>query len=361
MNFDLSEEQELFCSSVERFSAPLDVEARRKLRLSPTGYDRERWKELAELGLIALAASEDVGGLGGSPVDLALVAEAIGKSNSPDPWLELGVLPARLLEAGGAHAALEGVLAGEAIATLAWAERGQRYNLDARSVQAERSGDGFVLSGDKTWVMGALLADQFIITAQLDGEAACFIAPKDADGLEVRAYRLADGSIAGEIKLTRVAINASAKLDITPDTLAAIINEIRQLAAAEMVGLSQRLLDDTLQYTKEREQFGVAIGSFQALQHRLVDCYAKTEQSRSMLYRAALSNRDQSDWKRTAAGAKALIGENAEAIAREAVQMHGGMGITEELAIGHAMKRVMVLARLFGDTDTVLAEYALAA
>ncbi|MEP0189268.1 MAG: acyl-CoA dehydrogenase family protein [Erythrobacter sp.] len=361
MNFDLSEEQELFCSSVERFSAPIDVEARRKLRLSPTGYDRARWNELAELGLIALAASEGVGGMGGSPVDLALVAEAIGKANSPDPWLELGVLPARLLEAGGAHAALEGVLAGEAIATLAWAERGQRYNLTARSVEAERSGDGFVLSGDKTWVMGALLADQFIITAQLDGETACFIAPKDAAGLEVRAYRLADGSIAGEIKLTHVAINASAKLDIAPDALAAITNEVRQLAAAEMVGLSQRLLDDTLQYTKEREQFGVAIGSFQALQHRLVDCYAKTEQSRSMLYRTALSNRDQSDWKRAAAGAKAFIGENAEAIAREAVQMHGGMGITEELAIGHAMKRVMVLARLFGDTDTVLSEYALAA
>ncbi|MEL6528483.1 MAG: acyl-CoA dehydrogenase family protein, partial [Pseudomonadota bacterium] len=124
----------------------------------------------------------------------------------------------------------------------------------------------------------------------------------------------------------------------------------------------QRLLDDTLQYVKEREQFGVAIGSFQALQHRLVDCYAKLEQCRSMLFRAALTDSsDTAEWQRAAAGAKAFIGENVDAIAREAVQMHGGMGITDELAIGHAMKRVMVLARLFGDTDSVLAEYAQAA
>jgi alkylation response protein AidB-like acyl-CoA dehydrogenase len=144
--------------------------------------------------------------------------------------------------------------------------------------------------------------------------------------------------------------------------LRASIADVRLYASAEMVGLGQRLLDDTLAYVKEREQFGVAIGSFQALQHRLVDCYARIEQSRSMLYRAALSDRsDAAKWQRAAAGAKAFIGENADAVAREAVQMHGGMGITDELTIGHAMKRVMVLARLFGDADTVLAEYALAA
>ncbi len=122
------------------------------------------------------------------------------------------------------------------------------------------------------------------------------------------------------------------------------------------------MLDDTLTYVKEREQFGVAIGSFQALQHRLVDCYARGEQSRSMLFRAALTDRaDAAKWQRAAAGAKAFISENVDAIAREAVQMHGGMGITDELAIGHALKRVLVLTRLFGDIDTVLAEYAIAA
>jgi alkylation response protein AidB-like acyl-CoA dehydrogenase len=360
MNFDLSEEQQMFVTSVERFAAPIDVEARRRLRLSPAGYDRARWQQLAEMGLIALSASEHTGGMGGSSTDLALVLEAIGKANSPDPLLEHGILPALLLERGGAGDALEEVLSGTTIATLAWTERGQRYSLKAKGMKADGAGDGFTLTGEKTMVMGALLADLFIVTADLGGETACFLVPKDAAGLEVRPYRLADGSIAGEIKLTRTP--AAARLTLDPAALDAIAADIRLYAAAEMVGLGQRLLDDTLAYVKEREQFGVAIGSFQALQHRLVDCYAREEQARSMLYRAALTDRgDAAKWQRAAAGAKAFIGDNVDAIAREAVQMHGGMGITDELAIGHALKRVLLLARLFGDVDTVLAEYALAA
>jgi alkylation response protein AidB-like acyl-CoA dehydrogenase len=350
----------MFVTSVERFAAHIDVEARRRLRLSPTGYDRARWQSLAEMGLISLAAGLDAGGMGGSAVDVALVLEAIGKANAPDPLLELGILPALLLERGGADDVLEGVLSGETIATLASTERGQRYSLKAKGVKADAAGDRFTLSGEKTMVLGALLADLFIVTAEEGGDTACFLVPRDAEGLEVRAYRLADGSIAGEIRLTRTP--ASARLPLDYAGLLAVAADMRLHAAAEMVGLGQRLLDDTLAYVKEREQFGVAIGSFQALQHRLVDCYARQEQARSMLYRAALTDRaDPGRWRRAAAGAKGFIGENIDVIAREAVQMHGGMGITDELAIGHAMKRVLLLARLFGDLDTVLAEYALAA
>lgn len=361
MNFDLSEEQEMFTASVERFAAPIDVEARRRLRLSQTGYDRARWQELAEMGLIALAAGENAGGMGGSAVDLSVVAEALGKANAPDPLIELGLLPALLLERGKAPAdLLEGVLSGATIATFAWAERSQRYSLVAKGMRAESGVAGISLTGEKTFVMGAALADLLIVTADLDGTTQVFVVPRDAPGVEVRAYRLTDGSIAGEIKLTRAL--ASHQLKVDGAALEGIIADIRLYAAAEMVGLGQRLLDDTLSYVKEREQFGVAIGSFQALQHRLVDCYARIEQSRSMLYRAALSDRaDAAGWQRVAAGAKAFVSDNADAVAREAVQMHGGMGITDELAIGHAMKRVMVLARLFGDADTMLAEYALAA
>jgi alkylation response protein AidB-like acyl-CoA dehydrogenase len=362
MNFDYSDEQEMFRSSVERFSAPIDVETRRKLRMNQGGYDRARWGQLAELGLIALAAGEDTGGMGGSVVDLALVAEAIGKANSPDPWLELGVLPTLLLELGGSHGALERVLSGEQIATFAWAERSQRYSLTAKGVIATAEGDGYALSGEKTFVMGATLADLLIVTANFEGATACFALASDTPGLEVRPYRLADGSIAGELKATRASVGAAAKLDLDQAALGQIVSEARLYAAAEMVGLGQRLLDDTVQYVKEREQFGVPIGSFQALQHRLVDCYARIEQCRSMLLRAALADTgDTAAWQRAAAGAKAFIGENVDHVAREAVQLHGGMGITDELAIGHALKRVMVLARLFGDSDTVLAEYAQAA
>lgn len=361
MNFDLSEEQRMFVASVERFAAPVDVEARRRLRLTPTGYDRARWRELAGMGLIALAASEAAGGMGGAPIDLALVAEAIGKANAPDPLVELGILPALLLERGGAPRDLvEGVLSGATIASFAWAERSQRYSLKASGVKAEGGAAGFALTGEKTFVMGAALADVLLVTAACEGATRLFVVPRDAPGVEVRAYRLTDGSIAGEVRLNRAP--ASQLLALESAGMAGVIADVRLCAAAEMVGLGQRLLDDTLAYVKQREQFGVAIGSFQALQHRLVDCYARVEQSRSMLYRAALADRtDAARWQRIAAGAMAYAGENADAVAREAVQMHGGMGITDELAVGHAMKRVMVLARLFGDGDTALAEYAGAA
>jgi len=310
MNFDLSEEQELFTSTVERFTAPIDVEARHRLRGLETGYSPARWAELAELGLIALAVGEEQGGMGGSLLDLALVGEALGKGNAPDPWIENGVLAAKLLAAGGASEALESVIAGESVVAIAWAERSRRYN----------------------WV--------------------------DRDGLELRQYRLADGSIAGELYLRCVAVSDADRLAIGEAALAGITAQMRVLASAELLGLGQRLLDDTLTYVKEREQFGVPIGSFQALQHRLVDCYAKIEQARSMLYRTALMSEGLLE---AAAGAKAFITQCADHVAREAVQMHGGMGITDELAIGHAMKRVIVLSRLFGDVSTNLDDYAKAA
>lgn len=358
MNFDLSEEQEMFRSTVERFCAPIDVEARRKLRKADGGYDRARWQELAELGLIALAAGEDAGGMAGSPIDLALVGEALGKANAPEPWLENGVLPARILDEAGREGALSEVLAGEAIVALAWAERQQRYSTKPKQTKLE----GGKLSGEKTFVLGAGIADSLIVTAA-EGDGTVFLLiPVDRTGVDMRTYRLADGSVAGEVRFNAVAIDESDRLSLDTDAFSLIVADAHLLAAAELVGLGRRLLDDTLAYVKEREQFGVPIGSFQAIQHRLVECYARIEQVRSMLYRAALSDRnDRSTWQRSSAGAKAFIAEQVDMVAREAVQMHGGMGVTDELAIGHAMKRAMVLSRLFGDVSTALTQYSEAA
>ncbi len=362
MNFDLSEEQELFKASAERFVLPVDTEFRRKLRQHEHGYDRARWSELAELGLIALAAPEEAGGMGGSAIDLAVIAEALGHGIAPDPWLENGVLPAMLLSAGGATDALEGVLAGSSIVAFAHAERGQRYNMAAKSMKAHPSGDGFALSGEKTFVLGGAMADAFIVTAELDGATEAFLVPADADGLDRRNYRIADGSEACELRLNQCQLGGAAKLDLDLAEIENIISDIRLLSAAELLGLGTRLFADTLAYVREREQFGVPIGSFQALQHRLVNCYAALEQARSMVYRASLAERgDGATWRRSAAGAKAYLAEKVDLVAREAVQMHGGMGITDELSIGHAMKRVMLLAKLFGDAETTRAEYAEAA
>ena len=360
MNFDLSEEQALFKASAERFVEGMDVETRRKLRGRDGGYDRARWNKLAELGLIALAVGEDSGGMGGSLADLAIVGESLGTGNSPDPWLENGVLPAMLLARGGAHDTLEGVIDGSTFAALAFAERAARYELEPRGCQAKREGDSYTLSGEKTFVHGGAMADLLIVTARCDGETGLFVVPANAEGVDRRAYVVADGSLAAEVVFRSVSLPGDARLDGDLAALQAVVARIRLLAGAEMVGLAQRLLDDTLAYAKQREQFGVPIGSFQALQHRLVDCYAKLEQARSMLWRVALAEQGEG-WGRQAAGAKSYIAEQALHIGREAVQMHGGMGVTDELAIGHALKRVMLLATLFGDAEATLADYAEAA
>ncbi len=362
MNFDLSEDQALFKATVERFVAPVDVEARRKIRTHDGGYDRARWSELAGLGLIALAADQAHGGMGGSLTDLCVIAEALGTENACDPWLENGVLPARLLGQAGKADALDGIVSGDEIAAFAFAEPNGRYNLTPSTTKAVAKADGYSLSGEKRFVMGGVLADWLVVSAQCDGEIAFFLVSADADGVHRRSYRIADGSLAAEIQFHDVALSNESRLRIDIDAFATIIAETRLLAGAEMVGLAQRLLDDTVAYVKEREQFGVAIGSFQAIQHRLVDCYAALEQARSMLWRAALASRkDMDTWRAQVSGAKAFIGEQADHIAQEATQFHGGMGVTDELGIGHALKRILVLKKVFGDAGTELAHYAEAA
>ena len=359
MNFDLSGEQEQIRDSVRRFAATAD---RRALRRAPGGYSRERWREMAELGLLALAVPEAAGGMGGSPIDLAIVAEALGNTIAPDPWLDNGVLPARLLCAAGRDDQVESAISGDTFSAFAFAERARRFSLEPRAVVIEAAAGGDELRGEKTFVSGGALADQMLVLADRKGLAAIVTVPAASAGIVQHPYRVADGSIASELRFNRVPLAADADLAIGAAALADVVALVRLLAAAEMLGLAQRLFDDTIVYAKQREQFGVPIGSFQALQHRLVDCYAALEQSRSMVYRVALSAAAGGDaWWRAAAGAKAYVGDQADRIAREAVQIHGGMGVTDDLAIGHALKRVLVLARLFGDEDAIMAEYAEAA
>lgn len=362
MNFDLTEEQTLFRDTAERFAGDLDSLARRCLRDRDGGYDLARWREAADLGLLALGADEAAGGLSGNPIDLAILAEALGKAIAPDPWLELGMMPMLLLAAAGRGDLVSDVIGGTNVVAAALAERQARFSLMPRQTRARIDGTRHILNGEKTFVLGGMLADRLILSAELDGTCAFYLVPADRSGIARHPYRLVDGSHACEVRLIEVEVREDERLEIDTLALARVIADLRLLASAELLGLAQRLFDDTLDYVKQRHQFGVAIGTFQALQHRLVDCYGKLEQARSMLYRAALADRnDPAAWRRAAAGAKAFIGEVAGHIAREAVQMHGGMGITEELAVGHGMKRVLLLAVLFGDADATLADYAVAA
>ena len=353
MNFDLDEDQLLTRDMIGRFLGPVDIAARHAMRNAEGGYSRTRWQKIADLGLLALAAPQAMGGMGWTMVDLALVVETLGKGLAIDPWLENGVLPVRLAAAAGDSALVGELVAGAQLVAVAFAEPGRRYQTGAVGTKAENTH----LTGAKTFVLGAPLADTLLVTVA-DNKLAKVM--KGTAGVMRQDYPVIDGSYASTVDLHR----APAELfDLPEIQFQRVIGDIRLLAAAEMLGLAQTMFDDTLAYVGERQQFGAAIGSFQALQHRLVECYAALEQARSMVLRTAMLDptTDDANWPRIAAGAKAFVGEAATRIGLEAVQMHGGMGQTDELAIGHALKRVMLLDKLFGDQDHCLRRFARAA
>lgn len=347
MTFDLSDDQALIKATVERFVGPGDVETLRRARACPGGVDPARWARLAELGLLALPAAEAAGGLGGDRVTLAVVAEALGRGVAPDPWLESACLPLALAGAAPPAAA---IARGDVRAALAFAEPGRRFRLDPVDTRAE----GDRLTGAKTFVLAGGGAGLFLVTAAgPDGPALWAVEPGAAT---VRPYRLVDGGIAAELALRGAPATRVAALDDLEPRIA----DLRLIAAAEMLGLAGRLFDETLAYVRQREQFGQPLGRFQAIQHRLVDCYARLEQMRSMLWRGLL-DRAPAGRPARAAGVKAFVAEGALMIGHEAIQLHGGMGVTDELIVGHAHKRILLLSKLFEDPAAGLAAYAEAA
>jgi alkylation response protein AidB-like acyl-CoA dehydrogenase len=344
VNFDLDDNQTLFRDTVERFCAPIDIARRHAMRRMDGGFDRNHWQELAELGLVALALTEADGGLGGSLVDCAIVAQAMGSGLAVEPWTECAFLPARLL-AGDARAAT--IADGSVLATLAFAEAQGRYMLDARSVTVK---DGRI-NGEKIFVLSAAAADRFIVSASEANETRLFVVERNAEGVDIRPYPIVDGSLAGVVTFRNVAAEPLADFA----RLQAAVDETRLMATAEMVGIAKRLFDDTLDYVKTREQFGQPIGRFQVIQHRLVDAYAKLESIQSALYRAMLMpGQDR-------AATKAFVAEAAIWIGEQAIQLHGGMGVSDELAVGHGVKRILLLSKLFGDPDSAIAAMAKAA
>ena len=336
MNFALSEDQELFRAATERFVGAGTLDERKAVRQAPGGMVRKRWTELAELGLLSL---DDI-------VDCAVIAETLGRAVAVEPWLQNGYFPLRLLR-GSTWA--EQVGDGSLFAAVAFAEPGRRYSLDAK---ATRAGPG-TLGGSKSFVLGGSSADLLLVTAEHDGATALFAV--EARHADIRPYRVVDGSIAAEVRFHEASAEhlPLARWDEA-------VADTRLIAAAEMVGLAGRMLDDTIDYVRQRHQFGQPIGRFQAIQHRLVDCYTMIELMRSLLWRTAMA-RGSPGWSASVAGAKAFIAERTLHIGEEAIQLHGGMGVTDELMIGHAHKRAMLLSKLFGDPATDLALFAAAA
>lgn len=355
MNFDYDESQLLFRASVERFLENSDIATRKTQRAQPGGIDRARWQAMAELGLTAMALGEDRGGLGSSALDLVAVGESFGLRISSDNWLENAVLPLALAGAGLAdgHAVIDALAGGEAIAALALFEPEGRHVTRPRGTTAKAAGSGYSLSGDKTFVIGGMAADWLLVTAATADGPALFLVAADAPGVFRRGYQIIDGNIATEVQLRGCDVATDARLDLDWADVERVLTTGRLVASAEMTGLAQRLFDDTLAYVRQREQFGQPIGRFQAIQHRMVDCYALVDQAKSALI-AAVTTGDAA----AIAGMKSVVAEAALHIGREAVQLHGGMGTTDELEIGHAHKRVLLLAQWLGDPASGLDAYA---
>jgi alkylation response protein AidB-like acyl-CoA dehydrogenase len=349
MNFELNDDQRMIENLVERFTADRYAQGRRaSYRALPSGYSPENWKLLGELGLLPLLAG--VAGVGGGPVETMVVMQALGRSLVVEPVLNEVVTAGAILQAAATPPQrarwLEPLLAGDAHLGFAYAGRKGRYSLagDTTTVRDGR------LTGAKTYAPHGV--DAYVVTALADGAPQLFLAPFDRDRMQVRSYRLVDGSLANEITFD----GAEAEpLNLSLDAIDPLLDRARLAATAEMMGIMEFVFPATVDYVKTRRQFGVPIGSFQAIQHRLADLYALKEQARSMLLRAVLAG--DGEGAIATAAAKAYVSRAALRITEEAIQLHGGMGISSELEIGSGLKRVLVLASLFGDADHETARY----
>ncbi|MFK8018242.1 MAG: acyl-CoA dehydrogenase family protein [Pseudomonadales bacterium] len=371
MDFDLTEEQVLLKDSISRFvSDNYDLESRRGYASSDTGFSTENWQQFAELGWLSLPFSEEHGGFGGNAVDLMVVMEELGKGLVVEPFLATVLLfGGALTRSGNAElqeSLIPSIIDGSLHGALAYHERGSRYALNDVQTTATSNGDSYVLDGEKTVVFNAPAANKIIVSARTSGDRyddngiSLFIVDANASGLESTPFKMMDGQKVCNVKLSSVAVT-SADLVGELDAGLAILQSVSRNAiialAAEAQGAMQILYESTVEYSKTREQFGVAIGSFQALQHRMVDMFAACEENRSLLYRAVCSmdedeaNLNERDIAMNVHALKTMVGRSGKKIGGEAIQIHGGMGMTDELAIGHYFKRLMMINTAFGDAD----------
>jgi alkylation response protein AidB-like acyl-CoA dehydrogenase len=363
MNFDYNEEQQLLADSVRRFLAKdYTFEARKKIVSSKEGWSEAVWKQMAEMGLTGLPFSPDYGGFGGGAVDLMGVMEAAGDALLVEPFVATvlgGRLVARLGSEAQKKAILPGAVEGKVRLAFAHAEKGARYNLSKVSATANKAGSGWEISGEKVAVLGAPAADRLVASANTEKGLSLFLL--DSKSLKVRPYTSLDEQRSGNVVLAKAPAELLGK---EGEALAAIeeaVDFATAMICAEAVGAMKFACDTTLEYLKTRKQFGVPIGTFQALQHRIVDMYISYEQAKSMACLACSKadvSLDAKDRARAVSAAKIKIADACRHVSQESIQLHGGMGMTEEMKVSHTFRRLTMIAQQFGDAEHHLARFA---
>jgi len=371
MDFDLNDEQRMLKDSVDRLMADqYGFEQRKVLAKGEEGFSRKMWQQFAALGFLGLPFSEEDGGFGGTPVETMILMEAFGGGLVLEPFLASIVLGGGLLRHGGTkaqkQALLPGLIGGELLLAFAHTERFSRYDLSSVATTAKLDGDGFVLNGAKGVVLHGDSADTLIVSARLSGNdrdrdgIGLFLVDGKAAGVSRRGYATQDGLRAAEIELKNVRVAKDVQLKGGIELIERVTDEAIAALAAEAVGAMDKLQGMTIDYLKTRQQFGITIGSFQALQHRGAEMFIALEQARSMAILGAMSvqEADEAERRRTIQAVKIQIGRSARFVGQQAVQLHGGIGITMEYAAGHYFKRLTMIDTLFGDADHHLGKLA---
>jgi len=364
MNFDYNEEQQLLADSVRRFiQKDYEFEARRKIVASAEGYSESVWGTLAEMGLTGIPFSPDYGGFGGGAIDLLSVMEAFGEGLVVEPFLATVGLGGQLVARAGSDAQkkaiLPAVVEGKLKMAFAFSEKGARFDLAHVNTTAKKSGSGWTLDGEKVVVLGAPAAAKIVASAKTPAGLSLFLV--DAKAAKLKPYRTLDEMRAADVVLQNTPGELLGAEGKALPVIEAVVDFATALVCAEAVGAMKFSCDATLEYLKTRKQFGVPIGTFQALQHRIVDMVVAYEQAKSMAFLACSQGDSAPNAKeraRAISAAKIKIADNARLISQEAIQLHGGMGMSEELKVSHSFRRLTMIAQQFGDADHHLERFA---
>lgn len=369
MNFEYNEEQKMLKDSMQRwFQDNYSFDQRGVIRSSEDGFSRAHWATFAELGWLSIPFTERFGGYGGNIIDTAAIMEEFGKALLLEPVVPNLVLFGGLLQRSHnqpvAEELIPQIIDGSLMGALASYEPQARFDLSDIATVAEATGDSYLLTGEKCLVLGGAAAQKFIVSARTSGAQteesgiSLFIVDADTQGLEISRHNMMDGQRVADVKLTKVEIPANNLLCEVGAGYAAleeVLQDASVALSAEALGIMQTLNTATIEYTKTRKQFGVPISVFQVLQHRMVDCFMAFEQSKSMLYGTLCELTDgvttAHEARMAVLGLRTLIAKYAKQIGDEAIQMHGGMGLTDELNIGHFVKRLLMINLQFGNGD----------